>query len=180
MVSICGEAGIGKARLAEELLLHVGRQGHAAARARAYALEGRLAYAPLADLLRTPPLQARLGKLDPIWLSEVTRLLPELHIQYPHLPAPAPLTERWEQKRLFEALCRGFTAEPHPLLLVLDDLQWCDPETLAWLQYLVEAAPQAPALVVTTPDLCAARTLLDALGNTPAPDAAPTPLPTPP
>jgi DNA-binding SARP family transcriptional activator len=150
MVAIGGEAGIGKTRLAEELLLYVQRQGHATARARAYALEGRLAYAPLADWLRTPPLQARLGKLDKVWLREVARLLPELLIEHPDLPAPEPLTERWQQKRLFEALRHAFTAETRPLLLLLDDLQWCDAETLAFLQYLVETAPQAPMLVVGT------------------------------
>ena len=47
MVFVAGEAGIGKTRLAEELLLHVQRQGHVAIRARAYALEGRLAAAAL-------------------------------------------------------------------------------------------------------------------------------------
>ena len=36
------------------------------------------------------------------------------------------------------------------MLLLLDDLQWCDAETLAWLQYLIETAPQAPLLVVGT------------------------------
>ena len=150
MVFVAGEAGIGKTRLAEELLLHVQRQGHVAVRARAYALEGRLAYAPLADWLRAPPLQARLETLDQVWLRELSRLLPELLIQHPDLPPPEPLTERWQQKRLFEALRNAFTAGSRPLLLLLDDLQWCDAETLAWLQYLVETAPQAPLLVVGT------------------------------
>ncbi len=150
MVCIGGEAGIGKTRLAEELLIEVQRQGHVTARARAYALEGRLAYAPLAEWLRTPPLQARLAIVDKVWLSELARLLPELLIAHPDLSAPEPLTERWQQKRLFEALRHAFTAETRPLLLLLDDLQWCDAETLAFLQYLVETATQAPLLVVGT------------------------------
>ena len=150
MVFVAGEAGIGKTRLAEELLLHVQRQGHVAVRARAYALEGRLAYAPLADWLRSTPLQASLSRLDHVWLRELSRLLPELLIQHPDLPPPEPLAERWQQKRLFEALRHAFTADSRPLLLLLDDLQWCDAETLAWLQYLVETAPQAPLLVVGT------------------------------
>ncbi|MCE7988958.1 MAG: hypothetical protein DYG89_48000 [Caldilinea sp. CFX5] len=150
LVCITGEAGIGKTRLAEELLMAVQRQGHATVRTRAYALEGRLAYAPLADWLRSPPLQGNLAKLNPLWRSEVARLLPELLIQEPTLAAPQPLTERWQQKQFFEALRHAFTADPRPLLLLLDDLQWCDPDTLAWLQYLFDTAPQTPLLVVGT------------------------------
>ncbi|HMN30742.1 MAG TPA: hypothetical protein PKE45_21495, partial [Caldilineaceae bacterium] len=37
-----------------------------------------------------------------------------------------------------------------PQLLVLDDLQWCDRETLEWLHYLLRYAPQAPLLMVGT------------------------------
>lgn len=150
LVCITGEAGIGKTRLAEELLMAVQRQGHATVRTRSYALEGRLAYAPLADWLRSTPLQATLAKLDSLWRSEVARLLPELLIQDPTLPAPQPLTERWQQKQFFEALRHAFTLETRPLLLLLDDLQWCDAETLAWLQYLFDTAPQVPFLVVGT------------------------------
>jgi tetratricopeptide (TPR) repeat protein len=36
------------------------------------------------------------------------------------------------------------------LLLVLDDLQWCDRESLEWLHYLLRFDPSAPLLVVGT------------------------------
>jgi tetratricopeptide (TPR) repeat protein len=36
------------------------------------------------------------------------------------------------------------------LLLVLDDLQWCDAETLDWLRYALQAAPHLKLLVVGT------------------------------
>ncbi|MEZ4866095.1 MAG: BTAD domain-containing putative transcriptional regulator [Caldilineaceae bacterium] len=149
-VCIAGEAGIGKTRLAEELLLDVQRQGQATARTRTYALEGRLAYGPLAEWLRTETLQSHLPQLDNVWLSEVARLLPELRAAQPDLPQPLPLTERWQQKHLYEALVQAFTVGGRPLLLLLDDLQWCDAETLEWLHYLLNAAPQAPILLVGT------------------------------
>jgi predicted ATPase/transcriptional regulator with XRE-family HTH domain len=152
LICIAGDAGIGKTRLAEELLIHAHRQGYSVARTRAYALEGRLAYAPIAGWLRSPRLAARVRTLDAVWRSEIARLLPELLIEDATLPPPQPLTERWQLKRLFEALLQVFSAEEqfHPLLLLLDDLQWCDAETLEWLQYLLSAAPHLKLLVVGT------------------------------
>jgi DNA-binding SARP family transcriptional activator len=49
LLMIKGEAGIGKTRLGEELLNWVHRQGLPIARTRAYAAEGRLAYAPIIE-----------------------------------------------------------------------------------------------------------------------------------
>ena len=72
VVLISGEAGIGKTRLAEELLAWVGRQGAATvAVARCYASGGSLAYAPVAEWLRSTGLHANVRQLEGIWRSEV-------------------------------------------------------------------------------------------------------------
>lgn len=131
-----GEAGIGKTRLAEEVRDWVARQGVITATTRSYAAEGALAYAPVVEWLRAPPLQTALATLAEPWLTEVARLLPELLVERPTLPRPAPLTDQWQRQRLFEALARAFTNDGQPKLLLIDDLQWCDGETLAWLRYL--------------------------------------------
>ena len=150
LVLIEGEAGIGKTRLAEEMLDTVRRQGMVAAYTRAYAAEGAAAYAPLVDLLRSRPIYAALGKLDPVWLSELTRLLPELAAAHPHLPAPTPITEEWQRRRFQEALIRGCLVAGGPLLIHFDDLQWCDGETLAWLHLLLRADEHGKLLVIGT------------------------------
>ena len=152
LVCITGDAGMGKTRLAEELLADAQRAGYRAARTRAYALEGRLAYAPVADWLRSPALAACVSALPAIWRTEIARLLPELLIEDAALLPPQPLTERWQVKRLFEALLQAFSsaAQQASLLLVLDDLQWCDPETLEWLHYALSAAPQLKLFIVGT------------------------------
>ncbi|MEZ4726887.1 MAG: BTAD domain-containing putative transcriptional regulator [Caldilineaceae bacterium] len=131
-----GEAGIGKTRLAEEVRDWGARQGIITATTRSYAAEGALAYAPVVEWLRAPPLQTALATLAEPWLTEVARLLPELLVEQPTLPRPAPLTAEWQRQRLFEALARAFTSDGQPKLLLIDDLQWCDGETLAWLRYL--------------------------------------------
>ncbi len=149
-VLITGEAGIGKTRLAEELLTWAVRQGVTGARTRAYEAEGRLSYAPIIEWLRSPALAPALARLEKIWLGEIARLLPELHALHSDLPAAAPLTEHWQRQRFFEALARGVLAIQTPLLLLIDDLQWCDQETLEWLRFLLRFDPKARLLVVGT------------------------------
>jgi len=147
---VTGEAGIGKSRLAEELIAWASQQGFATAKTRAYAAEGRLSYGSVTEWLHSEPLRAALAGLDPVWLTEVARLLPELLAERPHLPHPEPLTEYWQRQRFFEALARAVLQATQPLLLLFDDLQWCDQETLEWLHYLLRFDPQAQLLVVGT------------------------------
>ena len=153
LVVLSGEAGIGKTRLAEALLSEVGRQGHATALARCYAVEGEVAYMPVRSWLRAEAIRPALATLDPVWLSEVARLIPDLLLERPELPPPAPLKEDWgagEQQRLREALARALLGTRSPLLLLLDDVQWCDRETLAWLHYLLRFDPHARLLIMGT------------------------------
>ncbi len=147
---LCGEAGIGKTRLAEELLTWVERQGIASAMTRCYATEEGLAYAPVAAWLRSGALQRGLLALADVWLTEVARLLPNLLVDKPGLPPIGPLTESWQRQRFFEALARATLQSSQPLLLLLDDVQWCDRETLEWLHYLLRFDQKAPLLLVGT------------------------------
>ncbi|MEZ4677395.1 MAG: ABC transporter substrate-binding protein [Caldilineaceae bacterium] len=149
-VTIVGAAGIGKTRLAEELLHWVNSQGVAVVRARAYQSQGALAYAPIADLLQTPPIQQRLAALNATRLSQIARLLPELLERHPDLAAPQPMTEGWQRQQFFDALAHAVLADRKPLLMLLDDLQWADVETVAWLHFLIRAAEQTPLLIVGT------------------------------
>ncbi len=146
---LLGEAGIGKTRLVEELLHWAERRGIACAYARCYAAEGELAYAPVTALLQARPLPP----LEDVWLSEVARLLPEVLAERPDLPPPRPMTEAWQRQRLFQALVRavlGNNSPPEPLLLAVEDLQWCDRESLDWLHYLLRFDPRAQILVIGT------------------------------
>src|SRR6185437_9571969 len=152
LVLVTGEAGIGKTRLAEELLDWTARQGIASARTRCYAAEGRLAYGPITELLRSSALRVALRRLDLQSRAELARVLPELVAESPDQsgpPAP-PLTESWQRRRLFDAMVRAVLAAPAPLLLLLDDLQWCDQETLEWVSHLLHVAPAARLMLIGT------------------------------
>ena len=147
-VLVTGEAGVGKSRLAEEFLLWVSQQGAVTAKARSYAAEGQLSLTPVTEWLRSEGLRAPLRQLDQVWLIEVVRLLPELLAEQPDLPHYESVTEYGQRQRFFEALARAILLTPQPLLLLLDDLQWCDQETLAWLHFLLRFDPMARLLVV--------------------------------
>jgi len=146
---IRGEAGIGKTRLAEELTGWCGRRRINVLTARCYAGEGRLAYAPIAAWLKGDALQPALTRLDPSSLGDVARLRPEVIAARPGLPAPDRQLESWQRLRFFEALAQTFRSAA-PLLLVLDDLQWADADTIEWLQYFLRSAAATPCLIVGT------------------------------
>lgn len=147
---LAGEAGIGKTRLAEELATVLSQQGIAVAHARAYGIEGHLAFAAVAAWLRLEMLRPYLSGLDSIWLTELSRIMPELLIERHDLHKPTPISSGWERKTLFEAITKAFQSYPEPLLLILDDLQWCDQDTLEWLSYMIQGNNQHKLLVVAT------------------------------
>src|SRR6266705_2455643 len=89
-VLVIGEAGIGKTRLASECVAWSRAQGAEVLRGHAFEMGGRLPYQPLVDALRER-LEAENAPedlLEDVWLAELVRLLPELRVRYPDLPAP--------------------------------------------------------------------------------------------
>jgi predicted ATPase/DNA-binding SARP family transcriptional activator len=147
---ITGEAGIGKSRLGEELLAWAEQQGIGVAKTRCYAAEGQLSLAPASDWLRSDVLRPYLARLATVWRSEVSRILPELLVEQPDLPPYEPMTEYGQRQRFFQALTHAVFAAPQPLLLLIDDLQWCDQETIEWLHFLLRFDQHARMLVVGT------------------------------
>jgi DNA-binding SARP family transcriptional activator len=143
---VAGEAGVGKSRLLDELSAEVQRAGFDTMRARCFAARGRLALAPVSEWLRSPALRSARDRLDPVWAKEVDRLVPPTDVG-PMAP-PRPMADAWQRHRFFEGLARAVLSTGRPALLLLDDLQWCDEHTLAWLQLLLHLGQGYPMLVV--------------------------------
>lgn len=157
LLVIEGEAGIGKTRLADELIAHARRQGSVVGVARCYEGEASLAYTAIVALLRSvvgrEPAE-RLRDLPEIWLSEVSRLAPELASVRPGVAAPAPLDTPGALSRFYEGLRESLiaacaTGKP-PGLLVLDDVQWADDASLDALTYLLRRIERQPLCVALT------------------------------
>ncbi|MDQ3926537.1 MAG: AAA family ATPase, partial [Actinomycetota bacterium] len=137
-VALLGDAGIGKTRLAEEFLLWAREERDAdILEGRTYEAGGRLPYGVLIDAIR-PRLERERAPddlLEDVWLSELSRILPELRERYPDLASPSGDAEA--RTNLFEAITRLITAlaERSPVILFLDDLHWASRTSLDVLRY---------------------------------------------
>src|SRR5437763_1779226 len=149
---VCGEAGIGKSRLVAEAKAYAQAQDFLLLQGNCFQMDSSYPYAPLLDLLRASAAPMPLGAdPDPIVL-EFALLLPELapSLAGP-LPAPFPDPEQ-EKRRLFAALTRFFKerASQRPVLLVIEDLHWCDDLSLEFLQPLARFCAAQPLLLLMT------------------------------
>ena len=151
VVLLTGELGIGKSRLWQEWSTKVDPT--------VILLETRcldttqaLPFAPLINLFRQRPCLQQLlapnSPLAPVWLAELTPLLPEIKQHRPELAAPPTLPPEEERRRLFEAFSQVLLTLPsRPLALFIDDLHWLDQSTLDWLIYLVDRLSEHPLLL---------------------------------
>jgi DNA-binding CsgD family transcriptional regulator len=158
VITIGGEAGIGKSRLVRELQ----ERARTAESGPLNVMQGAcfehddtLPYAPLLDLMRgcivpksAEEIQACLGEQAP----EVLKLLPELAPRLPGVRPTQALDPEQEKRRAFDALSQMFVrlARERPLLMVFEDLHWSDDTSLEVLAYLARRAAQEPVLVMLT------------------------------
>ena len=146
LVSIQGEAGIGKTRLAEEFLDAVTERGAPSLSARGHEGESGLPYALITQLLER--VADRLPSSVPQGaLTEASRLLPSLSPD----AVPGPIDDPGATGRFFEGIREVLTASlagSQPGVLFADDLQWCDSASLEVLTYLARRLDETPILLL--------------------------------
>jgi predicted ATPase/DNA-binding winged helix-turn-helix (wHTH) protein len=150
---IGGEAGIGKTRLLAQLGTLVRSSGGRVLSGRCFAGEIAPPYGLFAQLLdeidaaERASLARRLG----VHAGFLARLSPDW-AQLGQPVAPAPLSPGEERQRLFEAIGRLLQEMSHgrPLLVALDDLHWCDADTLTLLRHVARAAARRSILIAAT------------------------------
>ena len=153
-VFISGEPGIGKTRLAAE----IAKTAHASGAVVLYGRcqeDVRIPYAPWIEALshyaRTGPLPVLRGHVRRHG-AELARLVSALAVRLPDLPRVSTYDEEAARFSFFAAvrdLLEAAGAE-RPLVLVLDDLHWADPESLVLLRHAALADGPRKRLIVGT------------------------------
>jgi len=122
--------------------------------ARCFDGESELAYAPIVSIIQSlinQPVRASQLKLLPAyWLSEASRLLPELCDYMPNLPPPTTM-RTGSQVHFYEALRQlmmALVGSDSWLAVFIDDLDMADQATVDFLTYLVHRIRNMPILIL--------------------------------
>jgi DNA-binding SARP family transcriptional activator len=148
VVTVIGEAGIGKTRLARELTGSV-REDARVLVGRCVSYGEGATYLPITEIVREAAEEHSLAGIRKLVEAEedadvVAQRVAEL-TGIAESPA-APGEAFWAVRRLLESI-----ASAHPVVVVLDDIHWAEPTLLDLVEYLGEWA-EGPILV-----LCLAR-----------------------
>src|SRR5437899_5547975 len=159
IVSIVGEAGLGKTRLVDELLADPRALGARVARARCSPYDAHRAYGAISDLLRRA---LAIGTNAPAEIAHrmLTETVPGMEPEAAKLVLAAlgysltlpPLSGETRRKLLDRAIRDLIlrVARTQPVILALTDVQWADAASRALLAALAPALASTAALLVTT------------------------------
>lgn len=158
---ISGEAGIGKSRLVAEAKAAARSYTVMVVQGQCFETDATYPYAPLLDLLRAylpDHVSAIIASGQEAALHELAQLLPDLALRFPQFAPPisSPASERAhpdrQRQRLVSILTQIFTdqAARQPIVLVIEDVHWCDESTLDVLLRLTRQTTRAPILLLLT------------------------------
>jgi len=153
VAALVGEAGIGKSRLAAELVAEAGRRGGRVLVGRAHQVEQALYYGPWVDALRSGNAiidGARPDRLSAPLRAELARLFPEVGVDQPgERRAPG---DPVDQLRLFEAVAQLIQAllGSGPLVVLLEDVHWADDTSLRLLAFIARRLASSPLVLAVT------------------------------
>jgi DNA-binding SARP family transcriptional activator/tetratricopeptide (TPR) repeat protein len=150
-----GEPGIGKSRLADELLSRAKARGAHALVGRCWEAGGAPAYWPWTQSLRTymraaepSALRRQLGTS----MADVARIVPQLRELFPGLPEPGPSESEAARFRLFDSTATFLkdASVERPLVLAIDDLHAADEPSLLLLRYLATVLEDSRIVILGT------------------------------
>jgi DNA-binding SARP family transcriptional activator/tetratricopeptide (TPR) repeat protein len=140
LVFIHGPAGVGKTRLVREFAT-----GRRAVWCRAQRPVSKVAYYPLAAGLREYLSLWGVPAVSEVWLKEAARVCPELSRATQNTSLGAPE----DKVRLVDGLAATLTgAAGRGGVLIFDNVEWADADTVAVLGGLVQDLPRLPLMIV--------------------------------
>src|SRR5216117_120681 len=84
------QPGVGKTRLADDFLHWVASQGGIVLRGRGYDAHAGAPFGAVIDALRSATTAPGVAGVDPEWLGEIARVLPEIRRRFAGLPEASP------------------------------------------------------------------------------------------
>jgi class 3 adenylate cyclase/tetratricopeptide (TPR) repeat protein len=163
VVFVVGEAGIGKSRLLFEFRRRLGAEPHAYLEGRCASYGTHTAFLPIVDALRrfygiedrddeATAIQKAVAAVSALgggfdWTLPLLRALLSLPPGDEAVLALDAATRRSETFRALKALMLAAAAQ-RPLVFVIEDLHWMDPESEECLAYLAEAVAGARILLI--------------------------------
>ena len=153
---ICGEPGVGKTRLADEVATAAEAKRMAMMVGHCSEHDEAVAYLPFVEILESfverPQSQDRLRVALGAEASELARLLPKLRNILPGLPPSRALPPAQARRHLlnsfFDFAARAASARP--ALMILEDLHWADDSTLALLDHITRRLSDQPLMIICT------------------------------
>jgi predicted Ser/Thr protein kinase len=154
VVLIGGEPGVGKTRLARELLREGQRRGSLTVTGHCGESEGAPPFAPFIEAteqaMRLAPRHVRAAMGEQA--AELSNVITSLRHTYADIP-PAPQVPPDQQRQLVFSAFQTFVqraTEPSPMVVLWDDLHWADEASLQLLLHLAPRLAWIRLLVVGT------------------------------
>ncbi len=154
IVTIGGEAGVGKTRLSREFCEVASAAGFLAMAGACYDADDAVPFVPFVEILESAHAQsssqeAFRNALGPN-AAELVRLMPQLRTIFPEIGLPQETNAQQSRRLLFSSVVElvSRVSASTPLLLLVEDLQWADEGSLALLAHLANAVANLPVMIV--------------------------------
>ncbi len=156
LVMVGGEPGVGKTRLAEEVMADAAQRELDVFAGHCYEMEGAAPYVAVVEIMEAALSRAPSPEAWRRFLgdeaADIAKLVPKLRQACPDIPPPIEAPPEQERRLLFNSI-RDIverSARNRPLILLFDDLQWADDPTLLCIEHLAERVGEMPVLMVAT------------------------------
>ncbi len=155
VVLLSGEAGIGKTRMIASAKASASQAGYVVLESSCFEPDSMVPYAPLIDLFRELLLDSNSSAvahaLDAA-APGMVGVVPEFSVRVPGLVRSQLFEPDQERHSLFHTVFRFLVdlSRAQPVLLIIEDLHWCDDTTLELLLYIARKLASVPLLLLVS------------------------------